>query len=93
MDKENKKIEYLSDEPNSNIELPIVDSIKNEIEKENGGKVIGILGGWGSGKSSIIDTLEEKTKDSCIFIKYDAWKNEKFPFKIGLLKYILNQKY
>ena len=92
MNRENKKIEYLLDEPNSNVELPIVDSIKNEIEKKNEGKVIGILGGWGSGKSSIIDTLEKRTKDSCLFIKYDAWKNEKFPFKIGLLKYILNQK-
>lgn len=55
-----------------NLKKIILNSPKNKVFS------IGLFGGWGSGKSSIIKTLQrdlEEVKDSRIkFIVYDAWK-------------------
>lgn len=49
-----------------------------ECVPENKSFTIGLYGDWGTGKSSIIKTLEEKYKDSrnkkYKFVTYDAWK-------------------
>lgn len=56
-----------------------VDTLKNIVKDTNSSTTIGLFGEWGSGKSSILHTLEknllEDSKDNSIrFIKYDAWK-------------------
>ena len=76
---------YLKDEPIKLKESPIVDTITEEL-KNNKGKIIGLLGSWGSGKSSIIESIKESS--FCEVIEYDAWKNEGYPFKLGFLKYL-----
>lgn len=76
---------YLKDEPIKLEESPIVDTITEEL-KNNEGKIIGLLGSWGSGKSSIIESI--KKSSFCDVIEYDAWKNEGYPFKLGFLKYL-----
>ena len=83
-DKDNLK--YLLDEPISLDESPIVKSLSEEL-KISDGKIIGLLGSWGSGKSSIIESI--KKESFCELLEYDAWKNEGYPFKLGFLKYLL----
>lgn len=47
---------------------------------------IGLFGGWGSGKSSIINTVKDNFKDEKIkFITYDAWKYSDDSFRRTLL--------
>lgn len=51
---------------------------------------IGLFGGWGSGKSSIINTVKDNLKDEKIkFITYDAWKYSDDPFRRTFLFTIL----
>ena len=44
---------------------------------------IGLYGGWGTGKSSIINTLKKKFKENSNvkFFVYDAWKYSKDSFR------------
>lgn len=81
-----KIYKYLNDEPIKVENSFIVKVLKDEL-KNNDGKIIGLLGSWGSGKSSIIESL--KSEVFCSIIEYDAWKNEGFPFKLGFLKYLI----
>ena len=74
---------YLSDKPTKE-PSHIADVIANEIllnAKQN--RIIGLLGSWGCGKSSTIEVIKEKLEDTCSILEYDAWENEKFPFKVG----------
>lgn len=51
---------------------------------------IGLFGGWGSGKSSIINTVKDELKDEKIkFITYDAWKYSDDSFRRSFLLNIL----
>lgn len=84
-EKRDNSLIYLKDEPIKLKESPIVDTITEEL-KNNKGKIIGLLGSWGSGKSSIIESIKESS--FCEVIEYDAWKNEGYPFKLGFLKYL-----
>lgn len=84
-EKEDNYLKYLTDEPIELDDSPIVDTITEEL-KNTEGKIIGLLGSWGSGKSSIIESI--KKSSFCKVIEYDAWENEGFPFKLGFLKYL-----
>lgn len=92
-----KKCKYLKDEPVALTNSLVTKSIVEEItQKQKNGKIIGILGGWGSGKSSIIEGIKTEIgskgkKENCQFVEYDAWKNEKFPFKLGFLEELLKK--
>ena len=81
-EKEDNYLKYLTDEPIELDDSPIVDTITEEL-KNTEGKIIGLLGSWGSGKSSIIESI--KKSFFCEVIEYDAWKNEGYPFKLGFL--------
>ena len=82
----NESLRYLQDEPIPLDESPIVKTLTEELKISNG-KIIGLLGSWGSGKSSIIESIK---KDSfCELLEYDAWKNEGYPFKLGFLKFLI----
>jgi ABC-type transporter Mla maintaining outer membrane lipid asymmetry ATPase subunit MlaF len=51
-----KNCKYLDDEPVALTDSLVTKAIVEEItNKDKHGKIIGILGGWGSGKSSIIE--------------------------------------
>lgn len=66
---------------------PYAEALKNTIlqnTQSNESMVVGLLGEWGSGKSTIIKTAEEMIKKSnknIKFIKYDAWKYKKDGFR------------
>ena len=80
-------LKYLQDEPIELENSPIVDAISNELKIADG-KIIGLLGSWGSGKSSIIESI--KKMSAFEILEYDAWKSEGYPFKLGFLKYLNN---
>ncbi|MFI3242249.1 MAG: P-loop NTPase fold protein [Alphaproteobacteria bacterium] len=86
------KIKYLRDEPISKVDSPITKAISNEVINSNEGKIIGLLGGWGTGKSSIIKGIKDTIcKNNCTFLEYDAWENENYPFKLGFLKFLFKE--
>lgn len=63
--------DYLNSKQYAKALKEIIDSVpKNKVF------TLGLFGGWGSGKSSIIKTTEElyKNDKSVKFIKYDAWQ-------------------
>lgn len=57
------------------------------ITKTQGGKTIGLVGEWGSGKSSLVKSLEDDLRDfssdDCIYelIVFDAWAHEGDPLR------------
>jgi predicted KAP-like P-loop ATPase len=68
------------------------DTLKNIIEKSNTPLTIGIFGEWGSGKSSIINTVKNNLKDMKIkFVIYDAWKYSGDSFRRMFLRELANQ--
>ncbi|HAT73096.1 MAG TPA: hypothetical protein DCS63_09800 [Elusimicrobia bacterium] len=63
--------------------LPYAETLHNIITNCDTPFTIGLLGGWGTGKSSIIKTLEEKFGDDSKIkvFRYDAWKYSKDSFR------------
>lgn len=69
--------------------LPYVDTLHEIVKKCDTPFNIGLLAGWGGGKSSIIETLIKKIhagneaakSDDIIVFKYDAWKYSEDPFR------------
>jgi len=74
---------------------PYVETLTEIISKSNTPFTIGLLGGWGVGKSSIIKTIKEKfnndSKSGIEIFTYDAWKylNDSFrrTFLLNFLEY------
>ncbi len=73
-------IERVLDSANDLLKTSVyADNLVKVIENTPKDKVfcIGVFGGWGTGKSSVIRTAQEKiekTKNDIKFITYDAWK-------------------
>lgn len=61
----------------------IVDKICGLVESlnEDSNFCLSINGAWGSGKSFVLDMIEEELSQhsECIIVKYDAWKNSFYP--------------
>lgn len=72
--------------PHSRVATAIASLIKNP--KETGGKVIGLEGGWGSGKTTVIRLLSKQLGEdggSCLYI-FDAWAHEGDPLRRSFLE-------
>ena len=52
---------------------------------------IGVIGSWGSGKTSIVETSLNKLDKKTIIYRYDAWKYEGDSFRRNFIQNILNQ--
>ncbi len=65
--------------------LPYVETLDEFIKKADGPLTIGLFGGWGSGKSSIVKTLKNRLENDdekkIRVFTYDAWKYSKDPFR------------
>ena len=52
---------------------------------------IGVIGSWGSGKTSVVETSLDKLDKRTIIYRYDAWKYEGDSFRRSFIQSILNQ--
>lgn len=69
----------------------IAQAIAELISNEEGGKSIGLEGGWGSGKSTVINLVAQKVsdqKDSSILL-FDAWAHQNDPLRRTFLEQII----
>lgn len=64
----------------------VADAIARLIEREQGGKAIALEGTWGSGKSSVVQMLEEACCKDTLVYTFDAWKHEGDPLRIAFLR-------
>ncbi len=79
---------------------PYAETLFEVIKKSKGKQNIGLFGGWGSGKSTIVKTLEvfienhntKKDSKKIAYYKYDAWKYSKDDFRRSFIK-SLNSKF
>ncbi len=96
---ESKNI-YLMDRPIDDIKKDefdhksIVDEIVNNIQNNTPPYNIALIGKWGTGKSSILDCVEnelEKEKGKYLFTKINAWKYEKQEIRKSFILEILDR--
>lgn len=89
------RVELLSDSPvaqdRSEMHKRVTDAIENLIlNSEEGGKSIALTGGWGSGKSSVIETLrkrfDEDSSGNTVLFLFDAWAHQDDPLRRAFLE-------
>jgi len=70
----------------------IADTLKRIIKKEPKGLTIGLEGGWGSGKSSIVKMLRDRiNNDNDIkYFYFDAWAHEGDPLRRIFLESLID---
>src|SRR5688500_10721150 len=74
-----------------------ISTLLNELQPGNTGLTIGIFGGWGTGKSSILKMLSEQleSRDKCedfLVVEFDAWRYAKQEeLWLALLRRIIDQ--
>lgn len=99
-------IQFLSDEPAKEdyfqTHTQLANAIADAIRANPHLRVIGLLGRWGSGKSTVITKLEAKLQtgtdaDGIVFFTYDAWLNQSDPqrraFLETLVKHLVKRSY
>ncbi|WP_194242838.1 P-loop NTPase fold protein [Gimesia benthica] len=67
----------------------VADAISNMIESsEMGGKAIGLEGGWGSGKSTVVQFITDRFKgnENYTVVLFDAWAHEGDPLRRTFLE-------
>ena len=97
-DSEHCRTQLLSDEPatedtfggpHERLAIAITDLIR----KEDGGKAIGLEGGWGAGKSTVVKLvtrkLEEAGTGSTLVAVFDAWAHQGDPLRRTFLERII----
>jgi len=90
------RTKILSDQPTDEDEFGshtrIANSLKEIIINETGGKTIGLVGTWGSGKSTIISVLQKliqsnkEVNENIKFIVFDVWAHEGDPLRRSFLE-------
>lgn len=60
---------------------PYAEALAKFIERSDTPITIGIQGGWGSGKTSLMNMLERKISDSSLVVKINAWEYSLFSRK------------
>lgn len=81
-----KTFQYISDSPigedlfENKSQDKLADLLKKTIQNDNDCSVIGIEGGWGSGKSNVIKILEKKLNEAkdrkYLFFNFDVWAHQ-----------------
>tara|TARA_R110000850_G_scaffold271837_1_gene406519 strand:- start:2009 stop:5332 length:3324 start_codon:yes stop_codon:yes gene_type:complete len=97
-----KELDFIIDEPAEvdflNTHTPVASAIAHSIITAPRLKVIGLLGRWGSGKSTIAKEIESqlnKAKATYLTFTYDAWLHQNNPlrrsFLESLVEFLKNQ--
>lgn len=74
----------------------VAEAIAQVINNASPGKIIGLIGGWGSGKSTVIKFLQDKLSDknsfrglkNQVFI-FDAWRHQQDPIRRAFLENLI----
>lgn len=69
----------------------VADAITNLIETEPGGRVIGLEGGWGAGKSTVVNFVKaalSASKNNRV-VTFDAWAHEGDPLRRTFLENVI----
>lgn len=67
----------------------VADALATAINDDRRLRYIGVLGRWGSGKSSVVEMFEKQLKthdDSWLIFKYDAWTHQSDPPRRSFLE-------
>jgi len=74
--------------PHQRIAIAIGDLIDSS---EPGGKVIGLEGGWGAGKSTVVNLIRSRVENNgdCTVISFDAWAHEGDPLRRTYLETLI----
>ncbi|MCI0450685.1 MAG: KAP family NTPase [Chlorobi bacterium] len=93
MTEETNKIKLLPDEVTQKDELGghelIANVIYDTIHEEKIGKSIALIGGWGTGKSSIVEMVKAKLDNICHVFIFNAWEHEGDPLKRTFLESLI----
>src|SRR5688572_30777449 len=76
--------------PHQRVASAIADLVESS---EQGGKVIGLEGGWGVGKSTVVNLLRSRFDGSpnLTVIAFDAWAHEGDPLRRTYLETLIRQ--
>lgn len=71
----------------------VADTLYSVVNDNDKGITIGLEGGWGSGKSTVVSLFEEKCKeeDSILYFYFDAWAHEGDPLRRVFLESLIDQ--
>jgi hypothetical protein len=72
----------------------LANAIVDLIQREDGGRTIALEGGWGSGKSTVVNLVRKKlgelgAKENYSFILFDAWAHEGDPLRRTFLETLI----
>ena len=84
---------FLSDMPTSEDKFAhnsIAESIISTIQDEQGGKCIGVIGSWGSGKSSILRIVSNNIPKTTKMFVFDAWAHQGDPLRRSILEELID---
>ncbi len=72
----------------------VAEAIADLITSEQGARTIGLVGNWGSGKSSVIEILKQHLKrkmgDNAEVFIFDAWAHQGDPLRRGYLEKMID---
>jgi hypothetical protein len=98
---EDKRYKFLSETSSSDDDFEdkthqkIAHTIYNVIQSDDSeGMTIGLEGGWGSGKSTVVSILRDKlklNKIKIIYFYFDAWEHEGDPLRRIFLEALINE--
>lgn len=87
---------FLSDDPTTEDRFgsrqPLAEALVDIFHSVPGGKTIGLVGAWGSGKSSVIRAAQEQLEESAggdadyQLVTFDAWSHEGDPLRRAFLE-------
>lgn len=68
----------------------VAQALANLIEADNGGRTIGLEGGWGAGKSTVVRLLSARLSDDTAVFTFDAWAHEDDPLRRSFLEALID---
>jgi hypothetical protein len=89
-------VKFIKDEPSETdffgSHSRVAAAISDVIGEDNGINVVGLLGPWGSGKSTVVSQIQRQlgtTRDNIHFFSYDAWLYQNDPPRRSFLEALI----
>jgi KAP family P-loop domain len=90
-------VKFIKDEPSETDFFGshgrVAQAVADVIGDDNGINVVGLLGGWGSGKSTVVSQVQKQLKSSrsdIHFFNYDAWLYQNDPPRRSFLEALIH---